>query len=383
MSVRLSNPVEQSRITALTTPKVNSNPGGWLNIPQINQLHPNGADKNYVNGAYNCGPAVVAMLARGSGHMSNLNDAQLINQLGKGIVTKDGTDPEGIEKMLKRADVPLAGEAMGADYDDDDLNDHLDQGHKVIAQVRATDASKVDKDDAHYVLIQGRTKDGNYTVSDPLASKSYVVTPQQLHEAVLKAPPDGGMLIPVAGPAQGKQAAGTQAPTQTAAQTAFAPARNGVAAKMMQDGYDDVPAGRTLKPATTAAKEPNPDAFTASKDMFADVDTSYHDSNSVEGNAEMDENEQRNQAEKLDVKYGKRSDAANQPTAPLFGDDKDTDAAAQELRDRKSNGDMDVFKLLAQLEKSLSEKDKAVLEKVKEADKKDPGIGKKMAGDGF
>ena len=89
---------------------------GWQPIPQINQLHPRGADQNYVNGAYNCAPAVVAMLARGHGKMGDLNDAQLIQQLGQDIVTEKGTDPQGVATMLERADVPLAGDALAANY---------------------------------------------------------------------------------------------------------------------------------------------------------------------------------------------------------------------------------------------------------------------------
>ena len=72
-----------------------------------------------------------------------------------------------------------------------------------------------------------------------------------------------------------------------------------------------------------------------------------------------------------------------QQTADVIGGDKDEGTAAQELKDRKKNGDLDVFKLLAQLEKSISEKDKKVLEQIKESDKKDGGIGKKISGDGF
>src|SRR5689334_8736215 len=98
---------------------------GWKQIPQINQLRPRGADKDYVNGAYNCAPAVVAMLARGAGRMGDLTDAQLISQLGKDIVTPEGTDPEGVARMLARVDLPPAGDALGANYKDAELKQHL------------------------------------------------------------------------------------------------------------------------------------------------------------------------------------------------------------------------------------------------------------------
>jgi hypothetical protein len=372
MSIRLPSSSELSRFTA-TQPRTTL--GGWQNISNINQLRPNGAGKDYVNGAYNCGPAVVAMLARGYGNQKGISDAKLIQQLGKGIVTKDGVDADGIAQMLKRADVPPAGEALGADYDDSELNAHLDQGHKVIAQVRATDAKGVDPDNAHYVLIQGKTKDGNYTVSDPLAKNSYVVTPDKLREAVLKAPPDGGMLIPVASPAEAKKTSPTASTTTEPANTAAA---QRTAAPV--DVFEGAEA-RALKPIVT--KEPNPAAFSVDKDIFEGVDTSFKQPETDERNEVMEENEQRNQFE-INLRYGKTSDTqAEPPTAPVTADDRDVNDFASELRERKASGDLEAYATLAQMEKSTSDKDKAVLDQVKTADKKDPGIGKKTTGDGF
>lgn len=374
MSIRLS---ELSRIIA---PQPRTNVGGWQNIQNINQLRPNGAGKDYANGAYNCGPAVVAMLARGYGNMGGLSDAKLIQQLGKGIVTKDGVDADGIGKMLKRADVPPAGEALGADYDDSELDAHLAQGHKVIAQVRASDAKGVDPDNAHYVLIQGKTKDGNYTVSDPLSKNSYVVSKDQLREAVLKAPPDGGMLIPVASPAEARKteptAPTTVAPANTAAQRTAAPA----APAAPVDAFEGAVA-KALKPTVTNA--PNPSAFSVDKDIFEGVDTSFKQPETDERDEVMEANEQRNQFE-INLRYGKTSDTqAEPPAAPVMAEDRDVNEAASELRQQKASGDKEAYATLAKLEKSTSDKDKAVLEQVKTADKKDPGIGKKSTGDAF
>jgi hypothetical protein len=90
MSIRSSSALELPRVQA---PQAASNPGGWQPLPHINQLRPGGGEASYINGAYNCAPAVVAMLARGAGKMSELTDAQLINQLGQGLVTANGTTP--------------------------------------------------------------------------------------------------------------------------------------------------------------------------------------------------------------------------------------------------------------------------------------------------
>lgn len=199
---------------------------GWRPIHHINQLRPEGADKNYVNGAFNCGPAVVAMMARGHGRMDDLNDAQLVQQLGQGIVSREGTTPEGIAQMMARADVPLAGDALGAGYAEKDVQDHLRQGHKLIAQVRSSNP-RSQEDSSHYVVVEGMTRDGNYVISDPLAKRPYVVKPEVLKEAVLKAPPDGGMLIPVASPGEVQPA--TSAPATSAPAPAAPPPATAVA----------------------------------------------------------------------------------------------------------------------------------------------------------
>ncbi len=195
----------------------------------INQLRPKGADENYKNALFNCGPAVVAMLARGHGKMKDMSDAELVSQLGSGIVTDKGSTSEGIAQMMERADIPVAGDALGAGYSDKDLQDQLKQGHKLIAQVRSTNP-QAQKDSAHYVVVEGMTRDGNYVISDPLAKGPYAVRPDQLKEAVVKAPPDGGMLIPVgapgeeikAGPAAETTPAGTPAPAVAKPSDGFA-----------------------------------------------------------------------------------------------------------------------------------------------------------------
>jgi hypothetical protein len=211
---------------------------GWGQMHHISQLNPKGADENYKNALFNCGPAVVAMLARGHGKMKDMTDAQLVTELGKGVVTDKGSTPEGIAQMMERADVPLAGDALGAGYTDKDVQDQLKQGHKLIAQVRSTNEKSL-QDSAHYVVVEGMTREGNYVISDPLAKGPYVVKPDQLKEAVLKAPPDGGMLIPVAAPGEQTKStaptAGTN-PTATVPGGTTAPAPAVAAPK---DGFAD------------------------------------------------------------------------------------------------------------------------------------------------
>jgi hypothetical protein len=165
-------------------------------MPHINQLNPSGAGRNY-DGSKHCAAAVVAMLAHGYGRTGNLNDAELIRELGQGLTGRDGTQPREVARMLDRVGIPIAGKALAGRYSDKAVNEHLRKGNMFIAQVEARGDGK---GSAHYVLVRGRAPNGNYLVSDPLAKAPYEVSPRQLHHAVSNAPPTGGMLIPVDGP---------------------------------------------------------------------------------------------------------------------------------------------------------------------------------------
>jgi hypothetical protein len=333
------------------------------NIHHINQLHPDGADKNYANGPFNCGPAVVAMLARGHGKLSHLNDAQLVQQLGQGVVTRDGTSPEGIAQMMERADVPLGGEALGAGYTDAELKDHLLKGNKLIAQVRSS-SPESQQGSAHYVVIEGMTRNGNYVVSDPLSNGPYAVTPQQLKEAVLKAPPDGGMLIPVASaqqpaeaPAESTTEAVSSNPTLAAAQGA--------------DTFD-----------AEGLEAPTRDAFTASRDAFEGVSTKFRSLADQPTDKQLVRNEQRNDFD-LDVRYGRREGWGSKIKEAVTSAVKDVGDFIKNLFQMRSRGDERAYETLSQLEASGFEKDKKALEQITRADKKDPAIGVKTLGDSF
>jgi hypothetical protein len=176
-------------------------PPGWGNIPPINQLQPAGAGRGY-DGSKDCAPAVVAMLARAMGGGGNLSDAALIKQLGQGLVGPDGTKPEDMPQMLERAGLPIEGKALAGRYSDQDVAQHLQQGHTLIAQVEARDERGTTS--SHYVAVQGMTPEGNYIISDPLAGQPYELSPEQLRSRIRGAPPDGGMLIPVGTPPGGQ-----------------------------------------------------------------------------------------------------------------------------------------------------------------------------------
>ena len=353
-------------------------------IHHINQLRPEGAGKDYANGPFNCGPAVVAMLARSAGKLGHLNDAQLVSELGKGVVTEKGTSPEGIAKMMARAGVSPDGQALGAGYTDAQLKEHLGKGNKMIAQVRSSNPSS-QKDSAHYVVIEGQTRNGNYIVSDPLAKGPYVVSPKQLKEAVLKAPPDGGMLIPVANP--GKPAATTAptgapqvipgtlgAPNELSGEPIEAISTNPrLAALQGMDSFVTTPA------AVTAA--PDPKAFTASEEIFKGVDTEFKATDSKPTDKLLVQNERRNTFE-LDVSYSKPSLGEKIKEAVTSAVENVGDFI-RNLFSLKSKGDAKAYETLSKLESSTFKEDKEVLKEIKQSDKKDPGTGVKIQGDAF
>lgn len=355
-------------------------------IHHINQLRPEGAGKDYANGPFNCGPAVVAMLARSAGKLGHLNDAQLVSELGKGVVTEKGTSPDGIATMMARAGVSPDGQALGAGYTDAQLKEHLGKGNKMVAQVRSSNPNS-QKDSAHYVVIEGQTRSGNYIVSDPLAKGPYVVSPKQLKEAVLKAPPDGGMLIPVANPAN--QAAAT-VPSElprvipglgTASEMPGEPieaisTNPSLAAVQGMDSFVTTPATAAV---VTAA--PDPKAFTASEEMFKGVDTEFKETESTPSDKLLVQNERRNTFE-LEVSYKKPSLGEKIKEAVTSAVENVGDFI-RNLFSQKSKGDEKAYETLSKLESSTFKEDKEALKAIEKSDKKDPGTGVKIQGDAF
>jgi hypothetical protein len=418
-------------IPKIQLPKAETSSGGWKHIPHVNQLHPRGADAHYVNGPYNCAAASVAMLALGAGKKTNLTPAQLITELSKGIGTREGSTPQDVAQMLDRAGLSLGGDALAGDYSETALQDSLKQGNKIIAQVGVMDKDTKEMS-AHYVVIRGIDAKGNYEISDPLRSHSTTVTPQQLREAVKHAPPDGGMLIPVAGPslhmakiplkisqAVGRAIASAKlTTTQEMAMLSGAtkPVPTKPAPGLHADGF--APVAAPLKPpahaeptpaplpAQASAKnysvtqlsslvrsatlinalhamvdEPDQAAFTSSDAELAGVDTSYHES--AQGHQPMSASEERSRGQ-LGITYGGAPPkpkgllgmlAAHIPGTPTG---MTAEQFALDLRERMKNGDPKVNKLLQKLEHSKFPQDKEVLRLLNELEEKDPGIGKKI-----
>lgn len=172
-------------------------PTTWKDAPVVNQLHPQGARAaHYRNGIYNCAGAVAATLARMLGTRKGQSDADLINDLSRGRTTREGTTPAALAEMIKDVGAKVDGQAITGAYSNAELDALLAKGDKVVAQVgmrnRATGSF-----DPHYIIVDGKTKDGDYIIKDPLKGQ-YTATADQLRQAVYQAPGAGGMLIPVA-----------------------------------------------------------------------------------------------------------------------------------------------------------------------------------------
>jgi hypothetical protein len=393
MSIRTSSSPELPRVQAL--PKAASTAGGWQSIPHISQLRPSGSDASYVNAAYNCAPAVVAMLACGAGKQSELSDAQLINQLGQGLVTANGTTPQGLAVMLGRAGVPIEGKALAGEYSDDAVKKHLQQGHKLIAQVALTDADQKNAS-AHYVLIRDVNSQGNYVISDPMSSEVAVVTPEQLRNAVNRAPPDGGLLVPVGGPSSStktsstlkiawarskpglddfKPSSSSQKPGSSPTTPVAAPSQGSMPpAPTLNAGT----LGTVSNPGGAFNAPPSATAFSVSDTAFEGIDTSFQQGTGSARPRLPSLTTLHNMAA-LDIDYGAQGANPSLLTAimPVTGRDRPVAEIVQDLRQRKQNNDPTVDKFLERLENSIALQDKLVLKLFKEAELKDPGIGKK------
>ncbi|MDC0711057.1 papain-like cysteine protease family protein [Stigmatella sp. ncwal1] len=295
---------------------------GWQNIPHIQQLHPDGANEGYVNGATFCGPAVVAMLARGANRQRGLSDARLIQELGQGLMSQNGASPQDLVTMLERVNLPLGGPALASSYSDAELQQHLRQGHKLIAQVESVNAQTGERS-AHYILVRGMTPEGNYRISNPLAGQPQVVSPQRLRGLVGRAPPDGGMLIPVASPRYVSEASGPSNP---------------------KDAWLEAP-----------PRDGSPCGVMARREERHDYE--------------------------LDIDYVGREAVRHGSSRPVTPDRLSVPEFADRLLWLKRKGDPKALFLLAYLQSSPFPRDQRVCERVMRAELKQPGIGKKLLGD--
>lgn len=153
-------------------------------VPWISQMDPKGEDKSYKNADQNCGPAVMAMLAREHGKGQGTDDADLISKLGQ-VGGTDGTGTTGNGLIAMGQELGLnATPNKGADSQW--VMGQLAQGKDVVANgdynklPNHSDPTKPQETSPHYILLTGIDKSGNITVEDPMDPNLRSLTPAQL-----------------------------------------------------------------------------------------------------------------------------------------------------------------------------------------------------------
>jgi hypothetical protein len=179
-------------------------------VPQMSQTRPIGADASYTNGASNCGPTSMAMLARAVGYGADLNDAQLISKFAQvGKSDGEGTSANGM--------VAIAGEmgmqaSVKCPTSADDVAAQLKAGKAVVVcgnydtEPQHYHPEKGPR--GHYLLITGQDKQGNFILRDPFnefAKPPPALTPTQLQEFLSTANGGGTAIALGAAPKPGMQ----------------------------------------------------------------------------------------------------------------------------------------------------------------------------------
>jgi len=166
-------------------------------LPWVSQYDPTGKDASYLNGTENCGPAVLAMIAKANGKepMGTTDASFISNEMKIAGTNAQGTTGNGMIAALQDMGMQTAANPGG---DLNWINSQLQQGHEVIANgdfysvPGHTDPSLVA---GHYVAVTG-VNNGVYTISDPAAKNAtpITMTADQL-QAFIAAHPQGGFTI--------------------------------------------------------------------------------------------------------------------------------------------------------------------------------------------
>jgi len=164
-------------------------------VPFVDQIHPDGADEAY-DGTMNCGPAVLAGIAKGHGESNGLRDADLVVLLSEVAgTTEEGTNGYG---MLDGIDwLGLEANANpGSDLDW--IDDELAAGHDVIAEgdyYAIPGREEPGRHSGHYIAVMA-ARDGwaTYDVMDP-AGRSVTSLADYELDNFISSSPQGGFTL--------------------------------------------------------------------------------------------------------------------------------------------------------------------------------------------
>lgn len=133
----------------------------------------------------NCGPAA-ALMAAGLKGGSGAAAAQRMAELESKFTDGNGTNAEQMSQMLAHEGVSVKQAAFK--YDQYTVDQSLGQGGKMLAMVDSNQinpgANQQEAGSPHWVVVDGKDSQGNYTVKDPGTGSAYNVDFNALSNAV-------------------------------------------------------------------------------------------------------------------------------------------------------------------------------------------------------
>lgn len=154
--------------------------------PLISQRFPRGRPAGY-RGDSRCGPATMAMIARGFGRRPHLSDAALIDALDRlddGLVNR-ATTPDGILRMA--AALRLRAQARPG-FDAPWLRHTLRRGGLVVALGRPRFLPPTEAHTGgHFIAVVGTTRKGRFIIHDAYARTARTGRRYLVDEATLAA----------------------------------------------------------------------------------------------------------------------------------------------------------------------------------------------------
>lgn len=184
-------------------PAVTPSSPGVGEVPYISQMASEGTEDDW-NASSNCGPTSMAMIARAFGFGEGMSDGALVNSLGNSAgVGAAGTGYAGIMTMasslgLESQSNPGSNVAW--------IDEQLAQGNLVAANGNRSVTLENESppyasgtaSGGHWIVVCGKTADGNYIVKDPSTTCS-VLTPAELSR-FLSSNAHGGYAVSVSPP---------------------------------------------------------------------------------------------------------------------------------------------------------------------------------------
>lgn len=180
--------------TAPIDPSINTGVGKGMDLQRVDQYNPIGKDANYVNGDANCGPALLASIAKAKGQDGGLTDAQLVNKLGAiAGTTGEGTSGNGMIDALQSMGLQTdAVQGSNLAW----MNQALGEGKTLLLNgdfYSVAGRENPALQAGHYIAVTG-VQNGQYSVVDPASGGVTSMSAAELQKFIT-AHPQGGFAI--------------------------------------------------------------------------------------------------------------------------------------------------------------------------------------------